>query len=193
MTDRARRHALIRRLLTAGAPVPSQDALQAALALRGIETTQATLSRDLREMGVLKGPSGYVLPGGSGPSRAPRAGQPEPAADAPSVELAATLAAAMLDARPGMGMVVLTTRDGHASPVALQIDRAALPGVLGTIAGDDCVFIAVDRQPRVPELAALLRAWSGLDPAPRSPRASSHRLTRQRPHVTAAHAGGPSR
>jgi transcriptional regulator of arginine metabolism len=121
----ARRDA-IREILARG-PVPSQDELQRHLRARGIRAAQATLSRDLAALGVRRGsgPAGprYVIEGDAG-------GLPiEPVRRlAESVET------------NGL-MVVVRTKASAASTVARAIDDARLPEVLGTLAGDDTIFV----------------------------------------------------
>lgn len=129
MSGKAARLRQIRELILAG-PIESQDRLQVALREQGIEVTQATLSRDLRELGVLKGPDGYVL---AGPDER-RARSPDGLRRAMS-EFAAAVS-------HGGTLVVVRTGPGQASALALELDRAGLAGVLGTVAGDDTVFIA---------------------------------------------------
>lgn len=152
MATRPQRHALIAAVLGEGS-VRSQDALLARLAERGVATTQATLSRDLREMGVLKGPEGYRLAG---------------AAPAPVRGLAATgalervVSQYVIAIREGVGLIVLKTGPGHAQVVALEFDRTPLNGVIGTVGGDDTVFIATDTLQRVGSLAKELREVAGL-------------------------------
>lgn len=120
--------------LIARVPVASQEHLSRLLAKEGIAANQATLSRDLRDMGVLKGPTGYLLPG-SGTIHA-----------APGVEDATDRLASAKTFVVWVGaagnLVVLRTRPGNASPLATELDRLGLPGVLGTVAGDDTVFVA---------------------------------------------------
>lgn len=132
LTGKPARHSLIRSLIGA-ARVDSQDRLQSLLHDEGIDVTQATLSRDLRELGVLKGASGYVLE--SQPSRN--------GDSAISTEgLRRALAAFAIAVRYGGTTVVVKTGPGQASALALELDRANLHGVLGTVAGDDTVFVA---------------------------------------------------
>jgi len=159
MPSRTQRHALIVDVL-GGGPVPSQDALLARLAGLGVRTTQATLSRDLRELGVVKGPEGYRMPIASRPGRA----------HAPVRGLAATGALErvvgqyVVSVKVGVGLVVLKTGPGHAQVVALEFDRTPPSGVIGTVGGDDTIFIAVDDADRGETLAAELRATAGLVP-----------------------------
>lgn len=127
-----RRRARLAALITAN-QVWSQQELAAILREReGIVVTQATLSRDLAELGVVKGPDGYMLPGAA---PAPSAGDREAA-------LASALRQHLVSAVHGGTTVVLRTPSGHANSLAVAIDHAGLPGVLGTIAGDDTIFIA---------------------------------------------------
>ncbi len=101
----------------------SQQSLVDALAERGVEVTQATLSRDLKGLGAVKGPGGYQVLG--------QAGDP----------LGKALAEWLVSARPAQNMVVLRTPPGGASPLAVVLDREAPAEVLGTIAGDDTIFV----------------------------------------------------
>ena len=111
----------------------SQQELSALLRRReGITVTQATLSRDLTELGVVKGPNGYMLPGAA----------PATAGGDREAALATALRQHLVSAARGGTTVVLRTPSGHANSLAVEIDRAGLAGVLGTIAGDDTIFIA---------------------------------------------------
>lgn len=143
MSDKLRRQLIVRRLLQRGT-VASQDELQRLLHEHGIEVTQATLSRDLRELGVLKGPGGYVLPD-SGPSTPVDAG-------------AATLVlrSYLRDAVPAGTLIVAKTGPGQAPALALEFDRGAWPEIVGTIAGDDTVFIATESSSAARALASKL-------------------------------------
>lgn len=147
--SRARRHDAILRLLSAG-PVAGQDALRAALAAQGIEVAQGTLSRDLRELGAFRGPSGYVL----------GAGVREQAAG--TVALAGQLAQHVVGVAAAQGLVVLRTTPGSAGVVALELDRHPPRGVAGTVAGDDTVFVAVSARASARLLAERLMVSAGL-------------------------------
>lgn len=98
----------------------------------GIVVTQATLSRDLAELGVVKGPNGYMMPGV----------QPALPAEGRESSLAAALRQHLISVARGGTLVVLKTPSGHANSLAIEIDRAGLQASLGTIAGDDTIFIA---------------------------------------------------
>ena len=139
--------------LIASNQVWSQQELAALLRKReGIVVTQATLSRDLTELGVVKGPNGYMLPGAA---PAPTGGDREAA-------LATALRQHLVSAARGGTTVVLRTPSGHANSLAVAIDRAGLPGVLGTIAGDDTIFIVVAADVGGEVLAGRLADLAGL-------------------------------
>lgn len=153
MTGRARRQQIIIEVLQRQ-PVDSQEELRQTLAARGIEVTQATLSRDLRELGAMKTPRGYQLPHTRGHSsaEAARAGGP----------LGRALASFVTAVEPACNVIVLKTGPGHAQIVALEIDRANLAGVVGCLAGDDTVFAAMSSAHRAKELSRELMHLAGL-------------------------------
>ena len=112
--------------------IHSQDELRRALRQRGIRVTQATLSRDLKELGLVKraGDGAYSRP-------AQEAASPETTlAQLQRVAVRSLSRSARVDQ-----LVVLRTPPGEAQHLALAIDRASLPEVLGTIAGDDTVLV----------------------------------------------------
>jgi transcriptional regulator of arginine metabolism len=124
--------------------VSSQDELRRKLRRRGFRVTQATLSRDMHELRLSKGPGGYSLPNGAGaPSGANGNGAVTAAAEAedesPSVE--EMLNSFGLRVRQALNQVVVRTVLGGAQPVAAALDRAGWPEVVGTIAGDDTVLL----------------------------------------------------
>lgn len=143
-----RRQQAIRRLV-ASRPVHSQHELQSLLRDEGFEATQATLSRDLAELGVLKGADGYRLPGGEG------------AATSPS-RLEQSLRRELLSVACAGTMVVLRTPSGHGNALAIEIDAARLTGSLGTIAGDDTIFLAATGPAAARRLASQLARLAGV-------------------------------
>lgn len=156
---RAGRHALIASIL-AERCVGSQDELRRALAGRGVEVTQATLSRDLDELRAVKvrtadGSARYALPDAGGELAGTLAGDEEPASvDAALRRWCADL---LLAGDVGGNLVVLRTPPGAAQMLASTIDRSVLPGILGTIAGDDTVLvIARDHDAAAAQLDHLL-------------------------------------
>lgn len=125
MTARDERHRLIEGILTGGR-VRSQDDLRVRLAESGVEVTQATLSRDLRELGVVKGPAGYEVP---------RDAAAQPDRDRAIREFVTSIEAV------GQ-LVILRTGPGQAQLVAATIDDDPPALTAGTIAGDDTIFLA---------------------------------------------------
>ncbi|HEY0166195.1 MAG TPA: arginine repressor [Jatrophihabitans sp.] len=155
LPSRAVRHARILRLLSER-PVRSQSELAALLAADGVPVTQATLSRDLDELGAVKlrtpdgGQPVYVVPQDGAPLAARQAH------DAPPQRLARLLGELLVSAEASANMVVLRTPPGASNFLASALDRAGLPAVLGTIAGDDTILV-VSRDPLGgPALAAQL-------------------------------------
>jgi transcriptional regulator of arginine metabolism len=129
------RHHAIRSLLHAG-PILSQGELRQKLAQRGFDVTQATLSRDIRDLQIFKGPRGYAFPNGSA------------AADEDGKPLLQTMLAEFgVSVDHAGNQLVVRTTTGGAQPVAASLDDAHLPGALGTIAGDDTILvICADRK-----------------------------------------------
>lgn len=153
MHGRARRQQVIVEVLQRH-PVDSQEDLRRGLADRGIEVTQATLSRDLRELGAVKTPRGYQLPNAARTNRAETSRAMAP--------LARILSSFVTGVQPACNQVVLRTGPGHAQIVALEIDRSGLPGVAGCLAGDDTIFVAVVSAHRARELARDLMRLADL-------------------------------
>lgn len=144
-TGKAARHARIVAMLAA-APVRSQAELAARLDGAGVHVAQATLSRDLDELGAVKlrTPDGglpvYVVPEDGAPLTARTAN------DAPPQRLARLVGELLTSAQVSTNLVVLHTPPGAAHYLASAVDRAGLPEVLGTIAGDDTILV-VARDP----------------------------------------------
>jgi transcriptional regulator of arginine metabolism len=133
------RQTAIRELLHQGT-VPSQDELRRRLARRGFHVTQATLSRDIHELRLSKGPAGYALPGTAVED------------DEDSLpEIRDVLRSFGMEVRQAMNQLVLITSTSAAQPVAAAIDYEDWPEVIGTIAGDDTVLIICpdERQARL--------------------------------------------
>lgn len=133
------RHAVIREILSQS-PVYSQDELRRRLARRSYHVTQATLSRDIHELRLLKGPGGYSLPNN---------GAEEDDDDLPGIR--EVLGSFGLEVRQAMNQLVLITTTGSAQPVAAGIDYEDWPEVVGTLAGDDTVLVICpdERQARL--------------------------------------------
>jgi transcriptional regulator of arginine metabolism len=140
----------IRELLT-NTPVPSQDELRRKLRRQGIRVTQATLSRDIHELRLFKGPGGYSLPHTNGSNGSATAVDDAPPALAEMVESFG------LRVRQAMNQVVIGTVMGGAQPLAAALDRAGWPEVVGTIAGDDTVLVICPDARRAGEIENRLR------------------------------------
>jgi len=144
-----RRRAAILELVREHA-VRSQEELQQLLRRRGFTVAQPTLSRDLKDLGLARTPTGYAA--SAPPSSFVPGARREAALDR-------ALAHSALVAQAAGTLVVVKTPPGEAHPVARAVDESGLPVVVGTIAGDDTVFIAtpspaaarkVERRLRVP-------------------------------------------
>ena len=121
------RHTAIRDLLVS-TTVLSQDELRKKLAKRGFTVTQATLSRDIHELRVMKGPNGYALPeAGTGDDD-----------DMPGIR--ETLSSFGLEVKQAQNLLIVITTTGSAQPVAAALDYEDWPELMGTIAGDDTVL-----------------------------------------------------
>jgi transcriptional regulator of arginine metabolism len=153
-TTRAGRQARIVAILSSKS-VRSQGELVAMLAEEGIDVTQATLSRDLEELGAVKlrgadgGVGVYVVPEDGSPVRGVSGG----------TERVSRLLGELLVSTDASGnLAVLRTPPGAAHYLASAIDRAALPYVVGTVAGDDTILV-VAREPMTgAELAATIES-----------------------------------
>ncbi len=149
------RHALITSLLVRQ-PVHSQSELADLLAQEGVTVTQATLSRDLVELRAVKirtpvGALAYAVPGEGGDR------SPTPVVDTEALasRLARLCSELLVTAEASGSLVVLRTPPGAAQFLASAIDHSVLPGVLGTIAGDDTVLVIAREGPDGPEGTAL--------------------------------------
>jgi len=105
--------------------VYTQDELARELSQIGIQTTQVTLSRDMRELGLVKTAEGYR----------------QLQAETPGPDLADAANEYLLDIRVAQNLVVLRTSPGNANSLAIAVDRQGLEEVVGTIAGDDTILV----------------------------------------------------
>jgi transcriptional regulator of arginine metabolism len=142
------RHTVIRELLVT-ASVANQDELRKKLAGRGFHVTQATLSRDIHELRLSKGPAGYSLPGG------------EDANEDALPGIRDILHSFGLEVRPAANLLVLVTTTGGAQPVAAGIDYEDWPEVVGTIAGDDTILIICPDEQQAKTLKARIEGYIG--------------------------------
>ena len=149
---KATRQAAILELIE-GQDVTSQEQLRALLRERGIEATQATLSRDLRDLGLIKGP----------PDGAYRPGTSAPAPLDPVARVRRAVEEYLRGLEEVEQFVVLKTDPGQAQPLAVALDRAALSEVVGTIAGDDTILVICRSAAQAASFAARLKS---MRPAP---------------------------
>ncbi len=127
------RHGQIMRLVS-GTPIANQEELRRRLATQKLRVTQATLSRDIQELRLVKTHEGYK----------PAAALPEETNGLPS--LARALGEFLLDIRPAENLLVLKTPPGGAQALAAAVDRAKFPETAGTVAGDDTVLIITPKR-----------------------------------------------
>lgn len=117
-------------------PIGTQEELKALLERAGVPATQSSVSRDLEELGVVKHHGRYTVPRANGAA----------ARGLLSLDLA------------GNNLVVAHTEPGLASAVAVEIDRAAIEEIVGTIAGEDTIFVAVRDQKE--QRAVMKSIWA---------------------------------
>lgn len=148
--------------LIASRLVRSQGELLTLLAEQGVEVTQATLSRDLGELGAVKVRHGgtlvYAVPGASPGALGDLAAGD---ADAVPTRLRRLLEELLVNAEASGNLVVLHTPPGCANHLALTIDQAHLPDVLGTIAGDDTILLVTSNPRGGQTVAGRLLALAG--------------------------------
>jgi transcriptional regulator of arginine metabolism len=136
-------------------PVGTQEELRELVLSRGYDVTQATLSRDLqklraRRVSLPDGGSMYELD-------APRANPNSPASRlSPMTEL-------VVGIRDGEAMVVMHTRPGAAPAIAALLDEARMPDIIGTLAGDDTIFIVPEKKTPARKLARKLSVLFALE------------------------------
>lgn len=131
---KARRQAAVLALVSRE-PIRSQEQLRQRLVQQGFDVTQATLSRDIKGLGLVKraADGAYQVAPDEDPAPA--------AAEVARHALHRALADYLAGMQQSQQLIVLRTGAGEAQPLAVAIDRARLPEVLGTIAGDDTILL----------------------------------------------------
>ncbi len=162
MTKHQRQHRIARLLETQA--VASQAHLVELLAAEGVEATQATVSRDLEELGALK----VRLPGGETAYALPELPSQQVA---PEDHLRRVLGDWVVEMDVSANLVVLRTPPGSAHVVGSALDRSGFPDVIGTVAGDDTVLVVASE-------SAGARQWPGA--WPRWPGSASDRWGHRR-------------
>lgn len=148
---RQRQHVLLE--LVRQEPLSSQEEIRRRLATAGHPATQATISRDVDELGLvrLRDRGGRI-----------RYTQPEEAAPGPVIPLGALLQEFTVAVEYSANLVLVKTPPGAASAVARALDVEALEGVLGTVAGDDTIMVVVREGVRARAVAGRLKKEAGL-------------------------------
>jgi transcriptional regulator of arginine metabolism len=145
MSKRARQQAIVD--IVERGPVTSQEGLQRALRKRGYDAGQATLSRDIHELQLVKTVHGYTVAQGTSVA----------VAEPPLPSIDRLVREFVTDVRPAQNQLVVKTTVGSAQPVAAAFDEAAWPEVLGTIAGDDTILLITPDKKAASKLASLIR------------------------------------
>ena len=153
MSKLQRQHRLAR--LLEEQPVSNQPQLVDLLAAEGIAATQATVSRDLDELGAVK----VRVPGGVSVYAIPELPSDRVA---PENQLKRVMGEWVVEVAPSANLVVLRTPPGSAHVVASALDRTGLSDVVGTVAGDDTVLVVAAEGTTGADLAGSLRTLAGL-------------------------------
>lgn len=124
-------------------PLPNQQELCKVLARRGFQVTQATLSRDINELRLVKTAEGYILPNGDAPA------EPMPA-------VSRVLREFVREIRRAQNLLVIKTIPGSAQPVAVAVDAEGWDEVVGTVAGDDTILIISGNNKKARQLQTRL-------------------------------------
>jgi len=137
-------------------PVASQTQLVELLAASGVAATQATVSRDLEELGAVK----VRVPGGEMVYAVPELPRDRLA---PLDHLRRVLADWVVSVATSGNLVVVQTPPGCAHVVGSAIDRSGIDGILGTVAGDDTLLLVADERPGAATVATKISALAGLE------------------------------
>jgi transcriptional regulator of arginine metabolism len=146
MSKLARQQAIVE--LAHEGPLPNQQELCKVLSRRGFRVTQATLSRDLNELRLVKTSEGYILPNGDAPAEG-----------APA--LSRVVREFVRDVRRAQNLLVIKTIPGSAQPVAVALDAEAFDEVVGTVAGDDTLLIITANNRHARQLQTRLEGMRG--------------------------------
>jgi transcriptional regulator of arginine metabolism len=151
---KTQRQHLVAKLIEAR-PVANQAQLVELLAAEGVVATQATVSRDLDDLGAIKvrvpgGESAYAIPALPKEQRAPED------------HLRRVFGDWVVEVAHSANLVVIRTPPGSAHVVASALDRAGVPDVVGTVAGDDTILVIVDAEIGGADVADRLSELAGL-------------------------------
>ena len=145
--------------------VHSQEELLTLLRERGYSVTQPTLSRDVRELGLAKTPNGYVAPGDL------TASLPFIARDVREGRLDQLVRDSVIFAEAAGNLAVIRTPAATAQPLASAIDTAAIDDAVGTIGGDDTIFVAFRTPSSAAAFVRRVQQTAGIQPPRRRTRA----------------------
>jgi transcriptional regulator of arginine metabolism len=145
--------------------VHSQEELLSLLKKRGFTITQPTLSRDMKELGLAKTPSGYVAPADLATVTPIAAFVPR---ERREERLQQLLRNSVTSAEAAGNLVVIKTPPAAAQPVASALDAADLEGVVGTIGGDDTIFVALSTTEAATKLTRHIHEIAGIGPRRRT-------------------------
>ncbi|HEU4415294.1 MAG TPA: ArgR family transcriptional regulator [Candidatus Angelobacter sp.] len=126
MTKLARQQLIVE--LAHQGPLPNQQELVKVLARRGFPVTQATLSRDINELQLVRTSEGYTLSNGDSPTE-------------PAPGVSRLVREFVREVRRAQNLLVIKTTSGSAQPVALAVDGQGWDEVVGTVAGDDTILV----------------------------------------------------
>ena len=129
-------------------PVANQEDLQRALKKLGFDVGQATLSRDIHELGLAKSSGGYAFPQG------------ELSVEPALPPVSRLVREFVLDVRAAQNLLVIKTAVGSAQPVAAALDSEAWPEAVGSIAGDDTILIICAEKKSASQLAARIQGMT---------------------------------
>jgi transcriptional regulator of arginine metabolism len=146
---KAQRQAAILELVRREA-IASQETLRQRLVERGFDVTQATLSRDIKEIGLVKRAAGGYQAPGAEPLRQPGSAE---------ATLKRTAREFLRSWEVVQNLIVLRTDPGRAQNLAVDIDRAALPEIAGTIGGDDTILVVTRDMTQARAIADRFAAW----------------------------------
>ena len=147
---KARRQSAILDLVSAR-PVRSQNVLRRLLAGMGIRATQATISRDVKELGLVKRAADGSYRSADGPA----------AAEAiPGERVRRAVADYLRRVEQVQQLLVLKTDPGQAQPLAFALDRAAWPEIVGTVAGDDTILVVARTERSAKTLGRRVERWA---------------------------------
>src|SRR5512140_1841276 len=142
---KAQRHRRILDLITRESILTQEDLVE-RLAGVGLQVTQATLSRDLKELGLVKTGEGYSTPAELGGDNV-----------APNPPLSHLLREFVTDIKEAQNLLVIRTTTGSAQPVAAALDAEQWSELLGTLAGDDTILVVTSSNKQCRELGQRIR------------------------------------